>query len=389
MLPTAKRERELMAEVPVNGKVLEWARQIRGLSLHDAAELLRISVTELGDFESGAKKPQVGILRQMAAKYRINFTALLMPEPLRRRKLPTDYRRRVGSARLSVDTYVAIEEVYEALEIFKDISATRKLPVRKPKLVRATLRDNPEELATQERRKFGVTLEIQHSWKHLYKARIEWRKKIEERGIFTYMLPLPTDELSGFSVFHDDFAAICVNDRESTEGAKIFTLLHEYCHLLLRRAGISDEKNGNSIERFCNQFAASCLIPQTQLAAVVNMILGDIDLPSDFSDRDVKRLSNYFLVSNRAMALRLEKTGLAPNGFYARRTLPWDLPAEKQPIKPNSEPNPLRIRYKQMGQLHTSTVLEAVKRNAINSVDAADLIGIRPQFFPKLEALLG
>jgi len=75
------------------------------------------------------------------------------------------------------------------------------------------------------------------------------------------------------------------NDRESTEGAKIFTFLHEYCHLLLRRTGISDEQNGNRIEKFCNQFAASCLIPQAQLAAVVNMILGELDLPYDFDRR--------------------------------------------------------------------------------------------------------
>ena len=378
-----------MAEVPVNGKVLKWAREIRGLRLDEAAKLLSVSSGELDAYESGEKKPLVGFLRTMSAKYRINFSSLLMPEPLPVKKLPTDYRTRFGKQRLSIETIVAIEEVREALEVFRDISSTRKSPVHKARLGQATLRDDPEELAAHERRKFGVSFDVQRSWKRLWRARIEWRKRIEERGVFTYMVAMPVEELSGFSVFHNDLAAICVNDNESTEGAKIFTFFHEYCHLLLRRSGISDEKDGNSVERFCNKFAASFLIPRNQLQYAISAILGDITPPYEFSDNDVKRLSRGFLVSNRAVAFRLEETGFAPNGFYGRRTAPWDLPAPPRPVTADSQPDYVRIRFKRNGPLHTSTVLEAVKRKAINSFDASELIGIRPQYFHKFEALLG
>ena len=34
------------------------------------------------------------------------------------------------------------------------------------------------------------------------------RKQIEQRGIFTYMIALPLDELSGFSLFRDGLEAI-------------------------------------------------------------------------------------------------------------------------------------------------------------------------------------
>jgi hypothetical protein len=36
-----------MAKVPVNGKVLRWAREIRGLELNAAAEMLEVSATIL------------------------------------------------------------------------------------------------------------------------------------------------------------------------------------------------------------------------------------------------------------------------------------------------------------------------------------------------------
>src|SRR5260370_11202794 len=325
----------------------------------------------------------------MWARYRINFTSLLMPEPLPPRKLPTDHRRRFGKRRLSMDTLVAIEEVTEALEVFKDISSANRSIISKPKIGKATLREDPEEVAARERRKFNVSFEEQRSWRRLGKARIEWRRKLEERGIFTYMIALPPDELSGFSILQSGLAAICINDREPTDGAKLFTLFHEYCHLLLRNTGISDESNANRVERFCNQFAASFLIPHNQLLHAVSAILGDIATPYEFSDADVKRLSKGFLVSNRAMALRLEETGLAPIGFYGRRTGPWDIPSEPRPITSASQPSPVRSRLKRIGRLHAATVLEAVRRHAINSFDASELMGFRPEIFPKIEAALG
>jgi hypothetical protein len=131
------------------------------------------------------------------------------------------------------------------------------------------------------------------------------------------------------------------------------------------------------------------LIPKNHLVNSVSAILGDITIPYEFSDADVKHLSRGFLVSNRAMALRLEETKLAPSGFYGRRTAPWDMPSEPQPMTSESQPSPVRIRLKRVGHLHAATVLEAVKRNAINSFDASELIGLRPDIFPKIEAALG
>lgn len=300
---------EAMAEVPVNGKVLQWARQLRGLDIDDAATLLNISADELRAYESEAKRPLVGFLRIMSTRYQINFTSLLMPEPLPMEKRLTDHRERHGRTPLTIDTLVAMEEVNEALETFADIASEARQIVPILNIGTATLVDDPEAVAARERRRFNVSIEEQQSWRGLDAARRQWRQRIEDRGIFTYMIKMqPPNELSGFSIYRDDLAAICVNDRESTEGAKIFTLFHEYCHVLLRQTGISDENNSNRIERFCNEFAASFLIPRQRLIAEI----GDVETPYEFSDSDVKHLASHFRVSNRAIAYRLQETGLAP-----------------------------------------------------------------------------
>jgi len=277
-----------MPQVPVNGKVLEWSRTIRGLTVDEAAKLLAVSSEELLAYESGTKKPLVGFLRRMSAKYRINFTSLLMPQPLPIKRPPVDYRvRQRRRRRLSLDTLVAREEIEEALEVFEDIRAEVRGIVPKLNIGRAQLDEDPEVVAARERRKFNVSIEEQRQWRGLGEARRRWRERIEDRGVFTYMIPLPEQELSGFSLLHDDLAAICVNDREPTEGAKIFTLLHEYCHLLLRQTGISDENSSNRVERFCNRFAASFLIPRTALIEAI----GNVETPYEFSDPEVKRLT--------------------------------------------------------------------------------------------------
>lgn len=373
-----------MPEVPVNGKVLEWARKIRGLEIEQAAELLGIQANELRDYESGAKKPLVGFLRNMSARYRINFTSLLMPEPLPVEKLPTDHRERHGRHPLSMDTLIAIEDVNEALDAFEDIADEAPRIVPKLSIGTAPLDDDPEAVAIRERKRFGVSVDQQQLWRGLADARRRWRELIEDHGVFTYMIPMPPKELSGFSILRDDLAAICINDREPTEGAKIFTLFHEYCHLLLRNTGISDENHSTRIERFCNDFAAAFLIPRNPLKQEV----GDVETPHEFSDAEVKRLAGRFRVSNRAMALRLEKTGFAPSGFYERRTRPWDIPSEV-PYSPSStQPSYIKIRIKQVGRLHARTVLEAVERRVINSFDASVLIGLKPGSFGKVQAAL-
>jgi Zn-dependent peptidase ImmA (M78 family) len=384
MLPIRKQENEEMAVVPVNGKVLQWARQIRGLSLNDAAMILGVSSTELRSYESGGKKPLVGFLRKMSQRYRINFSSLLMPEPLPIEKLPTDRRVRRGRTPLSIDTLVAIEEITEALDTFQDIREGGSRIVPALHIGKAKLKEDPETVAARERKSFGVSIEEQKTWRGLGEARRKWRQRIEDHGVFTYMIPLPPQELSGFSLFRDGMAAICVNDREPTEGAKIFTFFHEYCHLLLRKAGISDENNKDSLEKFCNAFAASFLIPRDALVSEI----GDVQTPYDFPDSEIKRLSTRFRVSNRAMAMRLQETGLAPEGFYLRRTAPWDIPAESRPMASESSPSPIRIRIKRIGKLHAKTVMRAVKKHAINSFDASQLIGLQPTVLPKVAAAL-
>ena len=124
-----------------------------------------------------------------------------------------------------METLLAIEEVTEALDAFNDMATESDRIIPLLAIGRASLDEEPEAVAARERKKFGVSIEEQQTWRHgTAEARSQWRKRIEAHGIFTYMISMPTVELSGFSMFRHGVAGICVNDRDSTNGRKILTL---------------------------------------------------------------------------------------------------------------------------------------------------------------------
>ena len=81
---------------------------------------------------------------------------------------------------------------------------------------------------------------------------------------------------------------VVVNQRE-VDQAKIFTLFHEYAHLILRRQGICLEREDvdkRAIESWCNEFAAMFLVPSDALT---------MRTPKrSLSIEDVKRLARVF-----------------------------------------------------------------------------------------------
>src|SRR5207249_426788 len=114
--------------------------------------------------------------------------------------------------------------------------------------------------------------------------------------------------------------AICVNDNpELLERQKIFTMLHEYCHLLLRLPGISDQGKGNAVERFCNQFAAAALVPRDALRTV----LPGGGPQKDWTTRELRMVANRFKVSMEVIAFRIEDLDMAKPGFHDRKVAEW------------------------------------------------------------------
>jgi Zn-dependent peptidase ImmA (M78 family) len=370
-----------MVAIPVNPKVLEWARTERRLNKSDAAKRLGISENDLDGLEQGRDTPivTISLLRTIAAKYAITFASLLMPEPLPASTRPQvpDFRTHMGrSPEADQRLVVYLEDMHQQLEMLSDLKLADPTLFGDFAFPLIDRSDGPEAEAKAERERIGITIEQQLGWDKPKEAFRRWREAIEEQGIFVYTAKLgPRTNCRGFSVFDDrQIPVIVVNTEEDDYPPRIFTLLHEYCHILLREPGISDENRTNATESFCNQFAAYFLMPRVEFIAEATAVrLAD----GTFGDNQIGQLANRFKISKSAVALQLEDTGLA-SGLYEKMRALWASRGGRKGggVVPHTEKLVNRL-----GSHCVVTVLDALQRGRINQLDAHEMLNVKPQYF--------
>lgn len=377
-----------MADLQVEGRVLAWARRLSGISIEEAASRAKLHPDELTRLERpGPRLLKQSTIARMARKYRVPYGSFFMKQPLPIDE-PKQYRTFRGHPpRLSEETLLAWAAVSEAVESFDDWRTIDGTIVQIAKLPKATRHDDVALLARAERARLGVTLAEQYVWTEA-QARNGWRQAIESLGVFVYFMKMPRRDCMGFSLVDDrGIPAICVNDsNDLLESQKIFTMLHEYCHLLLREPGISDQGKGNVVERFCNQFAAAVLVPTDALRAVLP---GGGPL-RDWTTRELKRVANRFNVSMEVVALRIEELKMSEKGFHDRKVKEWNALKLLQRKQTTSHPNVTwsERAARRLGRRHTMTVFKALDSRAIGYSEARDMIGLSPRHFESVKAAL-
>ena len=117
------------------------------------------------------------------------------------------------------------------------------------------------------------------------------------------------EEARGFSISEKRFPVIVVNSGDA-HGARIFTLLHEFTHILLDTGGICDLEEYSqahtleqNIEKFCNRVAGAALVPASLLEA--HVIAQRHGRYLEWEDEEIWNLSIEFSVSEEVIVRRL------------------------------------------------------------------------------------
>ncbi|WP_020084946.1 helix-turn-helix domain-containing protein [Hyphomicrobium zavarzinii] len=374
-----------MADVPVKGAVLKWARDERSLTLTAAAELLTVDEEYLAKLEGDELKPNVGLLREMAQKYEIGFSSLLMPAPLPpTTKLDVEDFRTIRSNKTAWTSSLLalIDNVNIAIEGLNDLKAEAPDLFSDVRLPRHTLNDNPEKIAASERARLRVSVDDQMGWDTEYTAFKAWRAVVEAEGAFVYVMRAGKEaQWRGMSIFDKRaIPVIVINGAEDVVEPRIFSLWHEYCHLLLRNTAISDENRKHNVERFCNQFSAFFLMPRERfvsLAAPRRPVPGQ-----DWTDENIRWLARRFKTSMSSVAIHLEEVGLARAGLYDRKLIEWQKREKKESQAVAT--HQAKIANK-LGVRHVDTVLHALDAGVIDPLDANELLfDTKPKYFESL-----
>lgn len=217
-----------ITEISIAPKLLVWARETIGKSVHDVATHMKLSEAAVRKLENGERKPTLIQLERLSNLYKRPLAVFFLPTPPSVPPLPTDFRTTTGrrKMKLSSKTLLVIRRARRLQSLVKELSrrADKEIIIE---LAQVQLNENPEKLADDIRNKIGVQIQTQISiWNNERQALDEWKMAIESLGIIVLQIGIPMNEVRGFSIYEENVPLIVINARDSVRG-RIFTLFHE------------------------------------------------------------------------------------------------------------------------------------------------------------------
>lgn len=368
--------------------VLTWARESAGLSLEAAARKLGARLDQLTSWEKGDSRPSIPQLRKIAEAYRRPLAAFYLPEPPKRFEVMHDFRRLAqdtGIPQRTPQLALEVRKAYDRREWALELWAELDSPIPLFSAV-TTPNGAVEEAATRLRSELHITVEEQADWRQDSEAFRGWRNKVERAGVLTLQATtLSLDEARGFSISMNLLPVVVVNIKDAPRG-RIFTLLHELTHIMLKEGGICDFHDAD-VEAYCNRVAGAALFPQESLLRSPTVRNHPKNDPN-WSDAELRDLSRQFGGSREAALVRLLTLRLTTQSFYDRMRVEFLRQYETiQKEKEESEgfAPPHVIALSSAGPLFTSLVLENLNREKITASDVSDYLQIRLKHLKDLQ----
>jgi Zn-dependent peptidase ImmA (M78 family)/transcriptional regulator with XRE-family HTH domain len=377
-------------EVSVRPSVLQWLRESAGLGVADVARRLGTSEAAVQAWESGDRRPTLRTLEKLSVFLKRPLAAFLLPQRPSEPPLPTDFRSLPDKEKLPMGrtTRLAIREARRMQAVAGDRTAQLGSPLT-ARITKISLPANPETLAETERRRLGIGVHEQVRWASTHHAFSQWRRGVEQLGVLVFQLPMPVEEARGFSLTDGGLPAIVVNSSDAIT-ARIFTLFHEYAHLLLDAAGVCLPHEGaeddGRIEKFCNHFSGAFLVPKAALLA--DGRTKQIAQSAPAADANLEELAERFKVSEQVVWRRLQVCGLISTARYQAKLHRWEHQVRASRKKPSFGLSPARRCVAQRGRLFASTVLEAKERDLITYSDVSDFLSVRVKHLDSIQGLL-
>jgi len=367
-------------EVEVNPEVIKWARESIGLSPQDVAKRLKMTEENYLAIEEGKKLPTYVQLSKLAEIFERPLSALLLPEPPEEPSIELVFRTLPQVERpLSPETRLVIREARYLQSIAKELMEALGKST-KPLIGKFRLEDDPVEVAKEERKKLGIDFETQLNWKDVHTALKEWREAVERKNIFVLQESFPLEEARGFPLIGEP-AFVVLNIRDIPE-ARIFTLFHEYAHLLLQEAE-SFLEEGNEVERWCNDFASELLVPEGLLLKEddVSNILLKSQIELNRLLEACRRLANKFKVSSKAILTKLRKLNIIDEELY-RKACQALKPSEAKGYIPRLPP--IKHTLSRRGNSFVRLVMEAYEKGLITTADVLEFLPLKLQHLYEL-----
>ncbi|MCL1982326.1 MAG: ImmA/IrrE family metallo-endopeptidase [Clostridiales bacterium] len=373
---------------PINIDVLAWARKELNLSIDDVAIKMKKAPNVIESWEAGFSSPTYAQLEKLAYEiYKIPMAVFFFSEPPESSKVKVSFRttpdtvyNRIPSSVLKVfrEAEIMIDNLYELNEGRDSFSQGNSLK-------EITGADIPE-VADNLRKYLGVSIAEQKSWRNSELALRVWREKVTDSGIFVFRNPFKEIEYSGFCLYDEHFPIIYINSSNS-KNRQIFTIFHEFWHLLSHTSGIDFLHDNNAIEFYdkasrdieiqCNKFAAEFLLPDAEFEMIISN--------HDADEKNVAAIATEFSVSRELVLRKFFDYKMIAQSDYDCLTSKWheEMIANH---KSNSGGSYYINEMSYLGEQYLRMAFDAYFSNNISSAQLAEYLNIKEKNLPEYEA---
>ena len=368
----------------INPDILVWARKRLNA---DPALIARRAGTSLDiyeQWENGGKRPTIKQLQKVAKQLRRPVSHFYL-EDYPDEPEPRLEMRRVFGGNPKKDTFEFSREVQDcmrrreiALQLYASLGEE---PAQLPETF--DIEEDPEAVGDAVR--YGVLNiddETQSSWRGRYEALRKWREALERAGVLSFQISgVELSEARGFAFAKRPLPIAAFNSKDSVRG-RIFTLLHEFAHILLGRSTLHSEApfaSKDRTESWCNRVAAVILVPKSDLLELQQVRRRDA--PRFWTKSEIEGLASRYKVSPSAAIRRLQTFDLINSENFAVLSEQFDSRRSADAVQTESNDssggNFYSNKLTQLGSLLPSLAFRSFYANQISAGDLSKVMGTK------------
>lgn len=382
---------------PINRAALTWARTTVGMPLDTAAKKIGVKPEKLTAWESGQEVPSFAQLLKICEAYKRAPAVFFLESLPEESPPPKDFRILDDKdiQKLSPESLIELRRAQSKRESAVEIATMLGDEVDRFDFT-TSLNEDPEALGNKWRMQLGATVEITSKWRSEYDAFNFWRSAIESLDVLVFQAQVESlDQFRGIAIYHEVIPIIILNTKDTPRG-KMFSLLHEFCHILLKVSGIGNMEppsgrrgQNNQIEVFCNAFAAGVLVPRRDLLSQPELVRISKNEFNNVTRLALNRLIRRYQASGEVILRRLLDQGLVTKSMYEsyREELKREMARKKDKDEGGFAEWPVR-RYSQNGEKFTSLVIRGAAAGVITRSDVSNLLGVKLNHLERIESLL-
>lgn len=335
-----------ITKIKVSPRILQWARTSLHLTEDDVVnhfaqkskEKFKLDLSLLKRIESNEQDISFTILQELSNLYKRPLAVFFLSSPPAELSLPKDCRTIDSGVHriLSPEAILVFRRTRYVQSIFAELSEELgfDLNLSFPK---ASLSDNPKKLSERFREILGFSFELQSKKikdsRELFKT---IRERLEGVNVFTLKSSFPLEDARAFSLVDKIPYIIVINNKDGGYfgyAPKTFSLLHEFVHILLSEGAICNDfsRSHQEIEKFCNEFAASFLVPDKYFLDVLKT--QSINLNKAEIESSLEKLKSIFKVSKNVLLRKCLSLELINKLSYEQKVKEWEKMYEREERK--------------------------------------------------------